>query len=80
MRGEILANFQRGRGDNMGTGWLNDEADVNNASSFLSSKWVLILYDMAGNVSEWVLDIYRPSSSSDVNDFRAFRGNEFKTV
>ena len=27
-RGEILANFKRGR-DNMGTsGWLNDEADV----------------------------------------------------
>ena len=77
-RGEILANFKRGRGDNMGTsGWLNDEADVTMQVRFYPPN-DFGLYDMAGNVSEWVLDIYRPTSSSDVNDFRAFRGNEFK--
>ena len=77
-RGEILANFKRGRGDNMGTsGWLNDEADVTMQVRFYPPN-DFGLYDMAGNVSEWVLDVYRPISSTDVNDFRAFRGNEFK--
>ena len=34
---------------------------------------------MAGNVSEWVLDVYRPLTSEDVDEFRPFRGNVFKT-
>jgi gliding motility-associated lipoprotein GldJ len=35
---------------------------------------------MAGNVNEWVLDVYRPLSFEDVNDFRPFRGNVFETL
>nr|WP_262713181.1 SUMF1/EgtB/PvdO family nonheme iron enzyme [Anseongella ginsenosidimutans] len=38
------------------------------------------LYDMAGNVSEWVQDVYRPLSFQDVNDFNPFRGNLYTTV
>jgi gliding motility-associated lipoprotein GldJ len=34
---------------------------------------------MAGNVSEWVMDVYRPLSAEDKADFRPFRGNVFKT-
>ena len=34
---------------------------------------------MAGNVSEWVLDVYRPMTSKDADEFRPFRGNVFKT-
>jgi formylglycine-generating enzyme required for sulfatase activity len=34
---------------------------------------------MAGNVSEWVLDVYRPLSSVDMSDLRPFRGNIFMT-
>jgi hypothetical protein len=34
---------------------------------------------MAGNVNEWVMDVYRPMTSIDANDFNAFRGNIFKT-
>ena len=34
---------------------------------------------MAGNVSEWVSDVYRPLSSEDVDEFRPYRGNVFKT-
>jgi hypothetical protein len=34
---------------------------------------------MAGNVSEWVLDVYRPMTSRDADEFRPFRGNVFKT-
>jgi hypothetical protein len=34
---------------------------------------------MAGNVSEWVMDVYRSVSHDDKSDFRAFRGNVFQT-
>jgi gliding motility-associated lipoprotein GldJ len=34
---------------------------------------------MGGNVSEWVLDVYRPLTSEDADEFRPFRGNVFKT-
>jgi formylglycine-generating enzyme required for sulfatase activity len=36
------------------------------------------LYNMGGNVSEWVLDVYRPLSFEDVADYNPFRGNVFK--
>ncbi|MCH1400890.1 MAG: gliding motility lipoprotein GldJ [Schleiferiaceae bacterium] len=78
-RGDILANFKRGRGDNMGTsGWLNDQADITIQVRFYPPN-DFGLYDMAGNAAEWVLDVYRPLSSTDVTDFRGFRGNEFQT-
>ncbi len=32
---------------------------------------------MAGNVNEWVLDVYRPLSSEDVDAFNPFRGNVY---
>ena len=35
--------------------------------------------DLAGNVAEWVMDVYRPLSFEDLTDFRPFRGNVFKT-
>lgn len=78
-QGAIRANFVRGRGDYMGVaGHLNDGADVTAA---VESYWPndYGLYHMAGNVSEWVLDVYRPLSSEDFDEFRPFRGNVFKT-
>ena len=67
-RGDILANYKRGRGDNMGTsGWLNDQADVTMQVRFYPPN-DFGLYDMAGNVAEWVMDVYRPVTSSDVTD------------
>lgn len=77
--GEIMANYKRGRGDNMGVaGHLNDAADI---TSPVHAYWPndYGLYGMAGNVSEWVMDVYRPLSFEDVSDFRSFRGNVFKT-
>lgn len=74
--GDMFANFKRGRGDNMGiAGALNDNADV---TAPVYSYWPndYGLYNMAGNVSEWVMDVYRPISQEDVNDFRAFRGSD----
>ena len=77
--GQMHANFIRGAGDYMGTaGWLNDNADV---TAPVYSYWPndYGLYNMAGNVAEWVMDIYRPMTSSDASEFRPFRGNVFKT-
>jgi len=79
VRGSIRANFVRGKGDYMGVaGNLNDGADV---TAPVESYWPndYGLYNMAGNVSEWVLDVYRPMSSEDFDEFRPFRGNVFKT-
>jgi gliding motility-associated lipoprotein GldJ len=77
-QGTFLANFKRGRGDNMGVaGKLNDNADITApVKSYMPNDFGL--YNMAGNVNEWVMDVYRPMTSVDANDFRAFRGNEFK--
>jgi formylglycine-generating enzyme len=77
--GDILANFKRGAGDNMGVaGRLNDNADV---TAPVFSYWPndYGLYNMAGNVSEWVMDVYRPLTQEDASDFRSFRGNVFQT-
>ena len=77
--GDFRGNFMRGRGDYMGVaGSLNDNADV---TAPVFSYWPndYGLYNMAGNVSEWVMDVYRPLSPEDKDDFRPFRGNVFKT-
>ncbi|MDC1403044.1 SUMF1/EgtB/PvdO family nonheme iron enzyme [Crocinitomicaceae bacterium] len=79
LQGAIRANFVRGKGDYMGVaGQLNDGADV---TAPVESYWPndYGLYNMAGNVSEWVMDVYRPLSSEDFDEFRPFRGNVFKT-
>ncbi len=78
--GMMLANFKRGAGDMMGVaGHLNDNAEI---TAPVYSYWPNDngLYNMAGNVSEWVMDVYRPLSNEDRSDFRAFRGNVYKTV
>lgn len=77
--GDFLANFRRGRGDYMGVaGSLNDGADI---PTDVRSYWPndFGLYNMAGNVAEWVLDVYRPLTFADVEDYRPFRGNVFTT-
>ncbi len=78
-QGEIQANFVRGRGDYMGVaGKLNDNADV---TAPVTAYWPndYGLYNMAGNVAEWVMDVYRPLSSEDFDEYSPFRGNVFKT-
>jgi formylglycine-generating enzyme required for sulfatase activity len=34
---------------------------------------------MAGNVNEWVMDVYRPLTNEDNDDFRPFRGSVYQT-
>jgi len=78
--GEFRANFVRGRGDYMGmAGNLNDEAAITApVLSFWPNDYGL--YCMAGNVNEWVQDVYRPLSFTDFSDFRPYRGNVFETL
>lgn len=76
-RGEMMANFVRGRGDLMGVaGSLNDNGSITvDVKSYWPNDYGL--YCMAGNVNEWVQDVYRPLSSEDVDMFNPFRGNVF---
>lgn len=75
--GQMMANFQRGSGDMMGVaGALNDAGSITTpVKSFWPNDYGL--YSMAGNVNEWVQDVYRPLSFEDVNDFNPYRGNQF---
>ena len=78
-RGRMMANFVRGNGDFMGTaGSLNDGGDITvRVKSYYPNDYGL--YDMAGNVNEWVADVYRPLSFEDFEEFNPFRGNIFQT-
>ncbi|NIJ50932.1 SUMF1/EgtB/PvdO family nonheme iron enzyme [Dyadobacter arcticus] len=77
-QGTMLANFKRGSGDYAGiAGKSNDGAIITQEiRSYPANDNGL--YDMAGNVSEWVYDVYRPLSNSDVNDLNSFRRNGYQ--
>jgi formylglycine-generating enzyme len=84
-QGQIMANFKKEKGDYMGlAGKLNDNAAATApVRSFLPNDFGL--YNMAGNVNEWVFDIYRPLTSQalrDVenHDLNPVRGNKFRRI
>ena len=75
----MQANFVRGRGDMMGTsGRLNDKATITSPVNWYAPN-DFGLYNMAGNVNEWVLDVYRSTSYNDMAEYNSFRGNVYSS-
>tara|TARA_B000000557_G_C20801805_1_gene455883 strand:- start:425 stop:2155 length:1731 start_codon:yes stop_codon:yes gene_type:complete len=75
--GDQLANFKLGKGDYGGiAGWSDDGADITiQVKSYPPNDFGV--YDMAGNVSEWVADVYRPIVDDEASDFNYYRGNVY---
>ena len=77
--GEMLANFKRNRGDGMGVASaLNDHWEYTAPVNYYFPN-DYGLYNMAGNVSEWVMDVYRPNTPNDAGDINPYRGNVYMT-
>lgn len=77
-RGLILANFKRTKGDYMGVGGsLNDKGSITApVRSYVPNDFGL--YNMAGNVNEWVADVYRSNTFEAVDALNPYRGNYYQ--
>ncbi|MEO0734800.1 MAG: SUMF1/EgtB/PvdO family nonheme iron enzyme, partial [Bacteroidota bacterium] len=84
-QGQMYANYKRRGGDYMGiAGKPNDGSSVT-TPVFENFPNDFGLYNMAGNVNEWVEDLYRPLTTQTLNDFEnhdlnSFRGNDFRQL
>ncbi|WP_143959365.1 gliding motility lipoprotein GldJ [Litoribacter populi] len=73
-QGDFLANFKRGRGDYAGiAGGMTNDGEIipTNVYDFPPNDFGL--YNMAGNMNEWVQDVYRPLSFQDFDDLNPLR-------
>ena len=73
--GEFYANFIRSRGDLIGIA-INNTLTVP-VNFFPPNGYGL--YNMAGNVNEWVLDVYRATTNEVVDEYNSFRGNVYQS-
>ena len=76
-QGEFLANFKRGRGDYAGiatsSGKFQNDGEILPTNVYDMAPNDYGLYNMAGNMNEWVNDVYRPLTSQDVDDLNPLR-------
>jgi len=73
-QGDFLANFKRGRGDYGGiSGGQRNDGDIIPTNVYDMPPNDFGLYHMAGNMNEWVQDIYRPLSYQDFDDLNPVR-------
>jgi len=75
--GDFQLNFKRGKGDFSGVATAPNDGFQYTAP--VRSYWPndFGLYNMAGNVAEWVLDVYRPNGTSELAENNPFRGNVY---
>lgn len=76
-KGAMLANFKRGRGDFAGIAGRSNDGGIITMEVYDFPPNDFGLYNMAGNVNEWVIDLYRPNSFQDVNDLNPIRRNDY---
>lgn len=76
-RGQMQANFARGRGDLAGVSGASNDGHVytNPVDAFAPNDFGL--YNMAGNVNEWVLDVYHETTFQEASEYNAFLGTVY---
>ena len=71
----MAANFIRGRGDLMGVAGAANDGYAYTAPVDAYAPNDFGLYNMAGNVNEWVLDVYRETTFEEAAEYNPYRGN-----
>ena len=79
-KGQMLANFVRGRGDMMGIAGAPNDGYVITAPVDAFAANDFGVYNMAGNVNEWVLDVYRETSFGIMTEYNPYRGNVYTVI
>ncbi|AMQ55408.1 gliding motility lipoprotein GldJ [Algoriphagus sanaruensis] len=73
-QGDFLANFKRGRGDYAGiSGNQRNDGEILPTNVYDMAPNDFGLYHMAGNMNEWVYDVYRPMTYQDADDLNPLR-------
>ena len=79
-KGKMLANFVRGKGDMMGVAGDHNDEYVLTAPVDAYMPNDFGLYNMAGNVNEWVMDVYRETTFEEVSEYNPYRGNVYSSM
>lgn len=72
------ANFVGSHGDM--TGGTSNDNGVLTAPVNTYAPNSYGLYNMAGNVNEWVLDVYRETTHEELSEYNSFRGNIYTYI